>query len=269
MSRNLLKQFSLVQSDETRVIDTNQLVEQRLEELREKEQGADFAELEASGEQVSGGQLLRAQEEARQTLAAAREEAEGVLAQARAQAEQILGEARDQGEAEKSTVRAEAQRQGYAEGLRQAQAEGQKLKREYQEKERQLEDFYQRQIDELEPRLTDAITAVYEHVFHVELQSYREVLSYLISSTLQKNHSGHEFMIHVSKEDYPYVSMTKKQILAEAALGSCNAEVVEDLTLAKNECLIETENGIFDCGLGTQLSELKRKIMLLSWSGEE
>ena len=45
-------------------------------------------------------------------------------------------------------------------------------------------------------------------------------------------------------------------------------EVVEDATLGKNDCLIETENGIFDCGLGTQLAELRQKLKLLSYEKE-
>ena len=113
------------------------------------------------------------------------------------------------------------------------------------------------------------ITDIYQHIFHVELKSYREILAHLISSTLRKIDGGHDFMVHVSKEDYPYVNMQKKQIMAGAVSANCNVEVVEDLTLAKNECLIEAESGIFDCGLGTQLSELKQKLMLLSWSKED
>ena len=49
------------------------------------------------------------------------------------------------------------------------------------------------------------------------------------------------------------------------ASPSSSIEIVEDNTLSKNECLIETENGVFDCGLGTQLAELKQKLMLLSY----
>lgn len=72
-------------------------------------------------------------------------------------------------------------------------------------------------------------------------------------------------MLHVSKEDYPYVSMQKKQIMAGAVSANSFVEVVEDITLSQNECLIETDNGVFDCGLGTQLSELKQKLRLLSY----
>ena len=40
--------------------------------------------------------------------------------------------------------------------------------------------------------------------------------------------------------------MQKKQFLAGVA-ANCNVDVVEDATLDKNECMIETESGIYDC----------------------
>ncbi|MCR5755338.1 MAG: hypothetical protein K6G30_11090, partial [Acetatifactor sp.] len=73
----------------------------------------------------------------------------------------------------------------------------------------------------------------------------------------------------VSKEDYPYVSMQKKQIMVGVTVPNSTVEVVEDLTMTPNECLIETEGGIFDCGLGTQLTELSQKLRLLSYEKEE
>ena len=51
-------------------------------------------------------------------------------------------------------------------------------------------------------------------------------------------------------------------------VGNATMEIIEDVSLHKNECLIETEGGIFDCGLGTQLSELTRKLKLLSYEKE-
>ena len=122
-------------------------------------------------------------------------------------------------------------------------------------------------IDELEPKFVDTITGIYEHIFHVDLHSYREVLCYLISATMRNTEDNKSFLIHVSKEDYPYVSMQKKQITAQAASPNASVEIIEDMTLGKGECLIETEGGIFDCGLGTQLAELRQKLKLLSYEG--
>ena len=71
--------------------------------------------------------------------------------------------------------------------------------------------------------------------------------------------------MHISSLDYPYVSMEKK--LLEGALPSPSAtlELVEDTTLGHNECMIETEGGIFDCSLGTQMAELKKRLKLLAY----
>lgn len=120
-------------------------------------------------------------------------------------------------------------------------------------------------VDELEPQFVDTITGIYEHIFHVELGEYREILAHLITTTMRKAESNKVFLIHVSKEDYPYVSMQKKQIATGATAPNSTVEIVEDITISPNECLIETEGGIFDCGLGTQLSELRQKLKLLSY----
>ena len=133
---------------------------------------------------------------------------------------------------------------------------------------KQLEEEYQKMVEELEPKFVDTISSIYEHIFHVDLDSYREVLAYLISTTMHKIEGVRSFLIHVSKEDYPYVSMQKKQLTANALAPGSSVEVVEDATLGKNDCLIETENGIFDCGLGTQLAELRQKLKLLSYEKE-
>ena len=280
MSKGLVKQmFMVVQSEETRVIDADELLQKRREQFTRwqgdaGEEGfvsglaAEEIELVAAEDGGEEGNIIKSRENADQILENARAAAQTTLAAAQTEAEGIRQEARAQAEAEKSKVFAEAQQQGYSEGYAKAQAEAEAIRREYQEKEEQLELFYKQQIEELEPQMVDTISAIYEHIFHVELDSYREILGHLISDTLRKMEGGHDFMVHVSKEDYPYVSMQKKQSLAGAVAANCNVEVVEDLTLAKNECLIETDSGIYDCGLGTQLEVVKRKLMLLAWQRE-
>ncbi len=288
---NLVKQaYAVLKPDDKRVIEASERLQQRLRAIDEKAvrsgsdgfvSGLDADRLELSaaegGEGSSGGNLFKAQENVSKTLEQVRERADAILAEAKEQAGNILKDAEKQAAAMLSDARsqgyneglARGQKQGYSEGSVRAQKEAEAVKREYQDKERQLEDFYQRQIDQLEPQLADAITAVYEHIFHVELGAYREILAHLISDTLRKIEGGHEFMIHVSREDYPYISMQKKEIAAGAVSENCSVEVTEDASLSKNECRIETESGIFDCGLDTQLAELKKKLMLLAWSGKE
>lgn len=274
LSSNLLKKgFTKLSEDDARVIDTNGLVAKRIRELSAKMQkesntgfvsglAADKVEApvtdpeEEETDFTPSGNVIKAGEDLQKLKEDAEAEAQKIVEDARAQAESILQDARSQAEAERADIQEAARRQGQQE----AQAEADRT-----EAVRKAE--YQKRLDELEPEFVDTITGIYEHIFHVDLHSYREVLCYLISTTMRKSEDNRSFLIHVSKEDYPYVSMQKKQISAGAAAPNATVEIVKDITLGKGECLIETEGGIFDCGLGTQLSELRQKLKLLSYEG--
>ncbi len=278
MSSNLLKTgFLQFKEEDTRVIDTNALVAKRLEALSASRpafsaEDALFAD-RGQGETAditaqsngNGEHLDKTKADAEAIRADAAAEADRILAGAKEQAQAVLAEAKEQAQQEKEHVLSQARKQGYEEGRKQAQAEAEQIRSQFFRKEKELEEEYQRQLEELEPQFIDAITGIYEHIFHVELASYREILVYLISSTMRKVEESRSFLIHVSREDYPYVSMQKKQIVSVAASANSIVEIVEDTTLSKNECFIETEGGIFDCGLGTQLKELEQRLKLLSY----
>lgn len=275
--------YTNVDTEDRRIINTNELMKKRMAELEAQmrqpgtegfQAGLDAKTVEnllADGEEgAASGNVVKAfGESAEEILQQAKKEAAGILEKARAEGAAILEQAQAQAEQEKEKVFEEAQKQGYAAGKRDADAQAEALLEEFEEKKRNIQSDYEEKLEKMEPQLVDTITDIYEHIFHVELSNYKDILGYLISSTLRKIEGGHEFIIHVSKEDYPYVSMQKKQLMAGAVSGSCNVDIVEDMVLAKNECMIETDNGIFDCGLGTELSELKQKLVLLSWSKEE
>ncbi|MCI8788827.1 MAG: hypothetical protein HFH92_06935 [Lachnospiraceae bacterium] len=278
LSSNLVKQFYTIlpEEKEKRVIDNNDRIRRRLAMLSREQGGSEdgfvsglaVADVVEVSEDATGN-VIKAQDEAKEILEQARAEAETIRAEAQAEANQIRQETQKQAEIEKQIALDQAKQQGYDEGMARAQAHEKAMEQEYLEKARSLEEEYQQQIDVLEPAFVDTITGIYEHVFHVELSSYREILTALISDALHKLEGSRNFMIHVSKEDYPYVSLQKKQMLAGTVWENVNVDVVEDGALGKNACMIETENGIFDCGLDTQLSEIRKKLALLSWSNRE
>ena len=284
MSSNLLKRgFTKLVEEDARVINTNDLVAKRIRELSVKMQqgeGTGFVsgltadkvdslvtDTEAEGDPQTSGNVIKAGEDLQKLKEDAETEARRILEDAKAQAESILQEAKEQAEARKADVLEQARQLGQQEAKAEADRAESRRASEYQKKLAGLDAEYQKRIDELEPEFVDTITGIYEYIFHVDLHSYREVLCYLISSTMRKTEDNRSFLVHVSKEDYPYVSMQKRQIMAEATAPNSTVEIVEDMTLGKGECLIETDNGIFDCGLGTQLSELRQKLKLLSYEG--
>jgi len=74
-------------------------------------------------------------------------------------------------------------------------------------------------------------------------------------------------LVHVSRTDYEAVMQEKKSIISKLPSQTATLEIVEDITLKENECIIETSSGIYDCSLGMQLEELTRKLRLLSYEG--
>lgn len=286
LSRNLVKRMYVAATEEeTRVIDTNVLAERRLAELAKKKEspategfvaGLNASRIEVLSEEeaqeaenVSEESLEHVSEEAQRILEQAAVDAQARITDAQVEAEQIRKEAQQQAEEERVQILEQAKIRGYDEGYANARAEAEQIRQEYAQKEQQLEENYQQLIDELEPRFIDVVTDIYEHIFGIGLEDQREVLAHLISNTIRKVEGSHSFIIHVSKEDYPFVSMQKKQLMAGAAAGNSTVEVVEDITMGQSECTIETDGGIFDCGLGTQLSQLKKKLMLLAYSKGE
>ncbi len=293
MYNNLLKRgcgFFLNGTEEKRVIDTNELAARRLEELQaavrrqtagiSREDG-EFAEGFVQGlDAVDVSELLdtaegsgtvikaeAAREKAQEILEDANAKAQEILEDARTQAEQIMQDAQSQAQDLKRIAAEEGRMSGYREGKEKAETEAEGLRRQLKAEEEQMEADYREALGQMEPQLVEAITGIYEHVFQVELSSYQDILVHLIASTLRKAEGSKDFLVHVSREDYSYVNTQKKQLQAALPGSGVTLEIIEDMTIEKDACMIETEGGIFDCGLGTQLSLLRQKLMLLSYEG--
>ena len=98
----------------------------------------------------------------------------------------------------------------------------------------------------------------------MDLAGYKPVLLNAISNTIRNIEGGRDFIVHVSKADYEAVSAAKDELFAGLATLA-SIEIVEDITLGANQCMIETSNGIYDCSIGSQVEELGRKLRLLSY----
>ena len=288
-SQSLFKAgFVKLDADAVRVINSNDRISQRLESLRElpsyppeskQEEEAYMDEAEndetaaAEPDVQSDAQLIESSlnENATKLIEQANSRAEQIIAEANAQAQQIIADAQAQSQADAGRALEQAQQQGYtqgySEGNQKAVQETQAKMAELSEKEAAMEREYQEKLDNVEPYLVDKLTDIYDHIFAVDLSEYRNVIFHLISNTLNELENTDTYLIHVSEQDYQFVSMQKTQIAEDGGVKPSMLEFVEDRTLGKNECLIETPDGIYDCSLSVQLSELKRKLLLLSYSG--
>ena len=59
--------------------------------------------------------------------------------------------------------------------------------------------------------------------------------------------------------------MKKKSLVEGTGIAPECIELVEDFALQKGNCIIETDGGIFDCGLQTQMENLRKELQMLSY----
>lgn len=293
----------VVNPENTRIIDSNARAEAKLKELalelaRQCGEEPEFVEGFTQGiNAVTVSELMRdeegniigyeqedgnAEEQMPESQPVAAAPAyEEIIAQAQAEIEEMKQQAIAEIDAMRVQSAEEGRSQGYQEGLEQGKKEGfaqghqdglnsvaearEQALAEVTRKAEKLEQDYQKKVKELEPKFIDTLTGIYEHIFHVSLRNSRELIVYLIQNTMRNIEGGNTYLVHVSKEDYPFASMQKRELIKNTNINIDDVELLEDATLGKNECMIETGSGVFDCSLGTQLEALNEELRLLSY----
>lgn len=187
------------------------------------------------------------------------------LQQAQEQADMIIQNAQQQADSIIAQAQEEGHRQGYEAGYQEGVQAAEALKADIEQQRSDLEAEYQQIVDGLEPEMVDVLTQIYEHVFGVELRDDKGIILHLLKSTLSRIESGNDLIVHISSDDYDDVIEEKAALEACITSPNTTMEIIEDPLLKENECMIESDSGVFDCSLGVELSELSRKLKLLSF----
>lgn len=283
MSSNLFKAGQVIlSSEEPVIVDSNDIIARKMERLQyliqenivpeDAVEAAGFQEgLQATEMSALFGEEEEWDEDSAVIKPAPEEEVplgptpEELIAQTQEEIEQLRKEAEKGISFLKKQSKEDGYKEGYQEGKNQAMVEMVAMEQELQDRQAQLEQEYEAAFASMEVQLVETLTNIYEQVFQVELADQKQIILYLAERALHQAENAKEFLVHISKEDYPFVAEHREELKNAASSPSAVVEITEDMTLKENQCMIETENGIFDCGLGTQLEELKKKLRLLSY----
>lgn len=256
---NLLKSVVVCSKSEAKIIDNNAFISRRITEIKElitlqmQESAADsvFTEgLDARTMKIIEKEDLEAH--AREIIEDARDEAKRIIDQAVLEAEEFKGE-----------VFKKAKDEAYEEALREAAKEIELKRKEFELQKQQHEEEYLERLNAMEPILVDAILKVFNQVTHVLAEDKKELILYLVNSVMKKTEMCRDFIIRASKEDYTFLLENMEKIHG-ALTKRVNIEIIEDPEKEKNQCIIETDSGIYDCSLDIQMENLIKDIKTLS-----
>lgn len=286
MSKLIKAGFVSFDNEDTFIIDSNDLANRKIEAFQEKEmrrQRAAMAEQEGYDEPMGEDdfvpgidmeQLSQLTEDQNMMgsytdpqfdMEAMQAEIDLKLQQAQEQADAIIIDAQQQANDIIKNAQEEGHRQGYEAGYQEGVAASEALKAEIEQSRGDLEAEYQQMVDSIEPEMVDVLTQIYEHVFDVNLRDDKGIILHLLKSTLSRIEPGNDLIVHVSSDDFDDVLEQKDALQSCITSPNTTMEIIEDPLLKENECMIESDSGIFDCSLGVELSELSRKLKLLSF----
>lgn len=267
--RNVLK-ANQIKEEEAKIIDYNDVISEKIESIRRQlliEQGFGDPSGVFSAGLAAPVVEIEPPPDPEEELAKARAEAEGLLSSARAEAEEVRSRAAEEAvalrEQEKEAGWQQGYNEGYQNGSNQAQEELDAEKQRLTKEENRRQEEYRQRLNQMEKELVDVISEVVSHVTSASLTEKRDIILHLIENALEQSESSRQFLIHVSKEDYPTVSDQKERLLSQVP-QSTELDIIRDATLMEGQCMIETDGGVFDCGLDTQLSSLIADIKALS-----
>ncbi len=284
---NLFKAgFVSFDNTEKRIIDSNELANKKIEAFHEQELKRQRAMMPREEESVEGDfgddfipgiqmeQLSQLTEDQVMVddsadpqfdMEAMQAELDLKLQQAQEQADMIIRDAQEQAENIRASAAEQGRQEGYNAGYQEGELAAQSLQAEIEKQRDELQKEYQQIVDELEPEMVDVLTQIYEHVFNIELRDDKGIILHLLKTTLSRIEPGRDLIVHISSDDYDDVMDEKEALNACITSPNTTMEIIEDPLLKENECMIESDSGVFDCSLGVELSEITRKLKLLSF----
>ncbi len=269
---NLLKSQGIKESGSaTRVIDSNEIVQEKIhlfelklqERQRSQQDEIEGENPEAEFQEGISEDTPEVVEPEIDYKALAQEEAEQILAQAREQAKQILQQGTQEAEDLRKQAFSQGQEEGYQQGIQQAMEEQKQQENQYQQRMNALNREYQEKQESMEKDLIDVIAQVFEQVFMIQFGDKKELLVHLVENAILHIESSKEFQIKVNEDNYKSL-IDSKEMLQEKVGSGVKLDFILDPLLEKNQCIIETDGGVFDCSLEVQLENLLKDLRTLS-----
>ena len=242
--------------------------ERRLEAMRES--GAEIPEGMNADEFLGLADTIMQEEEPddagparEEIIAQAQEEDQRIIADDNAQAEEILNAAQLNADAMKNLARQDGEKEGYNEGTQRAALELQESQNNMQSQIQRIENEYMEKQMEMEREIVEMCLPVFEHVFAAELSGKKDVIYHLLDHCIMKIERTGQMQIKVSDANAEFIKSKKEEIQGKIG-AEVGLDIIADPLLNESQCIIETDGGIFDCSIDTELDNLIREIKALS-----
>ena len=193
----------------------------------------------------------------------AEKEASDVVEKAKAEAEQILKSAHD----EEQRIFDKAQKDGYDKGHEEGyQVGNQDAERLVERLHKMIEAVQDKRVDILnqtEGQIVDLVLLMTRKVVKIMSDNQKSVIMANVVQALKKVKGRGDVILRVNMADVKLTTDHIKDFISQVE-NIRNVSVVEDSSVDRGGCIIETDFGAIDARISSQLGELETKILGIS-----
>ena len=189
-------------------------------------------------------------------------EKERIISHAKEEAARILERGKKEAQSNAHEIYEKAKEKGYKEGLAKGSKEIEEKKNQLKQSAIKQKEEYENLIKDLEPKFAKLTVDLLKKITGVIIKD-KSVIEHLIGQALVGENNSKEFIIRISGEDYELVKGMEDKV-HKLLDKDKSVSIMLDENLKKNQCVIETDHGIIDCSLDTQLDSLCENIKLLA-----
>lgn len=228
-----------------------------------EEANAKADEIVQNAKNAAFEEVKRQSDEAAVAKADAQKQADDIIANAKAEAAKILADAHD----EEQKIKSEASEQGYKNGYNEGCASGEEeMNRLIERLHKMIEAVMLRReeiLKETEQQIVELVILMTRKVVKIISETQKTTIMSNVLAALKKVRTRGEVTLHVNVEDLKLTTANVSEFIKRVE-NVDGIKVVEDSTVEKGGCIVETDFGAIDARIFSQLSELEDKIMEIS-----
>jgi flagellar biosynthesis/type III secretory pathway protein FliH len=164
-------------------------------------------------------------------------------------------------QAEADMIRQQSRLDGAAQGREEAKEEALPAAVAFANAGQALIVFEQQMIARYTPEMVRLALEIAEKLVHKALAPEPEIVAAVLESARQEVTQARHIRIRLNPQDYELLSEIRPDLLMLGSDAGRVIEVVKDEDLSRGGCRLETEIGVVDATLPTQIAELHRQLL--------
>lgn len=229
--------------------------------LAEAQESAD--KIVQKAEEAAFSRVKEQSDQAQIIKTAAKEEAEKIVADANAQASQIVAKAHENEDELFSKAKKDGYEQGRAQGFDEGKAEADRLVERLHKMLDAVQEKRQEILDGTEQQIVDLVLLMTRKVVKIMSDNQKQVVMANVMQALKKVKGRGSVTLRVNLADVKLTTEHAKDFIRSVE-NIQGISVVEDSSVEKGGCIVETDFGAIDARIASQLGELEAKILEMS-----